>query len=112
MEARDPEANAVILSGDLNGDDVFGDFATNRSDNVMNVMTIGAGVTRKTLIEGFTIKGGNAYGAALPQLSVGEPQPTNPAGTIAVLQPAMFGTKAYAVIGVVRNYFFYSWLCS
>ncbi|MCA9345210.1 hypothetical protein KC871_01140 [Candidatus Saccharibacteria bacterium] len=40
------------------------------------------------------------YGAALPQLSVGEPQPTNPAGTIAVLQPAMFGTKAYAVIGV------------
>ncbi|MCB0548588.1 MAG: right-handed parallel beta-helix repeat-containing protein [Phaeodactylibacter sp.] len=66
-EARNPDANVVVLSGDLNGDDIPGDFETNRSDNVMNVVTIAAGVTQDALLEGFVIRGGHAYGPASPQ---------------------------------------------
>ncbi|MCB0596571.1 MAG: T9SS type A sorting domain-containing protein [Lewinellaceae bacterium] len=66
-ECRDPWANAVILSGDLNGDDVAGDFSLNRSDNVRNVVRVGENVTGAALIEGFVIRGGHAAGPGSPQ---------------------------------------------
>ncbi|MCB9273409.1 MAG: T9SS type A sorting domain-containing protein [Lewinellaceae bacterium] len=64
--ARDPMANLTILSGDLNGDDVSDDFATNRGDNVMHVITITNAVGNETLIDGFTVSSGHAGGDAAP----------------------------------------------
>ncbi len=60
---RDPVANPTILSGDLNGDDMPDDFATNRADNAMTVVRVTAAVTDATLIDGFTISNGQADGA-------------------------------------------------
>ncbi|MEM1216744.1 MAG: hypothetical protein AAGJ82_13705, partial [Bacteroidota bacterium] len=37
LEDRDVNANTTILSGDLNGDDVQGNFTTNRTDNARHV---------------------------------------------------------------------------
>lgn len=65
-EARDPEANPTILSGDLNGDDVADDFAENRGDNVLHVITITNAVGNETLIDGFTVSGGHAGGESSP----------------------------------------------
>lgn len=65
-DARDPEANPTILSGDLNGDDVPDDFAVNRGDNVLHVMTITNAVGNETLIDGFTVSGGHAGGESAP----------------------------------------------
>jgi len=62
---RDPVANPTILSGDLNGNDVDDDFsAATRSDNVQHVLTINAGATIGTEVDGFTIQGGHADGGA------------------------------------------------
>ncbi|MBK6933292.1 MAG: T9SS type A sorting domain-containing protein [Saprospirales bacterium] len=60
---RDPLANATIISGDLNGNDVPDDFTTNRSDNVNVVVKILASITNATAIDGFTLSGGHADGA-------------------------------------------------
>ena len=65
-DARDPEANPTILSGDLNGDDVADDFAVNRGDNVLHVITITNAVDNETLIDGFTVSGGHAGGVSAP----------------------------------------------
>jgi len=61
-EQRNPANNKTILSGDLNGDDIDTSFLLSRSDNVMNVMQITADITNATIIDGFTIKGGQADG--------------------------------------------------
>jgi poly(3-hydroxybutyrate) depolymerase len=58
-----PSLNATILSGDLNGDDT-GNLNTNRSDNAYHVV-IGANIPAdKTILDGFTITGGNANGSS------------------------------------------------
>lgn len=64
---RDPAANVTILSGDLNGDD--GANFANNGDNSYHVVTMGGGgtpVTAATVLDGFTIRGGNADGSAFP----------------------------------------------
>ncbi|RPJ26487.1 MAG: glycosyl hydrolase family protein, partial [Chloroflexi bacterium] len=58
-EQRDPAANVTILSGDLNGDDV--DFINN-GENSYHVV-IGSGTDGSAVLDGFTIRGGNANGA-------------------------------------------------
>ena len=67
---RDIENNPTILSGDLNGDDVEDDFLTNRGDNVMTVMLIDPTVTTATVVDGFTIQGGQADGDTSQVLEV------------------------------------------
>lgn len=56
---RDPQANPTFLSGDLNADDLDGDFEINRADNVSHVVYIGQfeGIAS---IDGFNIHGGQA----------------------------------------------------
>jgi hypothetical protein len=62
LDQRDPSANATILSGDLDGDDVDGDLDSNKVDNVINVVYIEAAISNATRIDGFTIRGGYADG--------------------------------------------------
>lgn len=57
-DARDPDANETILSGDLDGDDI-GDVPDN--DNSYHVV-YGMGADTSTILDGFTITGGNANG--------------------------------------------------
>ncbi len=59
---RDPETYPTVLSGDLNGDDVDGDFDNFKSDNVNTVVTIGASVTNATILDGLSIRYGHADG--------------------------------------------------
>lgn len=59
---RDPEAHPVILSGDLNGDDISGDLDSNRTDNALTVLLVEESVTPAALIDGFTIRNGSANG--------------------------------------------------
>ena len=63
--ARDPAANLTVLSGDLNGDD-GPNFANNadNSDHIVTMSGINTAITSATVLDGFTITGGNANGAA------------------------------------------------
>ena len=54
----DPAVYVTILSGDLNGNDVTGDFTANRNDNAKQVIRISYGVT--AWIEGFSIQNAHA----------------------------------------------------
>lgn len=56
---RNPAANVTILSGDLNGDD--GPGFSNRDDNSYHVV-FGQHVFSSCVLDGFTIRGGNANG--------------------------------------------------
>lgn len=62
LSERDITANPTILSGDLDGNDVTGDFNTNRNDNVQTVLTITGDTLSLSIIDGFTISGGHANG--------------------------------------------------
>ena len=53
---RDPAANLTVLSGDLNGDD---DGFTNNAENSYHVVKA-SNVNNNTVLDGFTIRGGNA----------------------------------------------------
>ncbi len=65
---RDVAANPTILSGDLHQDDLPG--FQNRADNCYHVVTTsGAGPT--TVLDGFTIRGGNADGSGSDGLGGG-----------------------------------------
>jgi photosystem II stability/assembly factor-like uncharacterized protein len=59
-ERGDPADYPTILSGDVNGDDVGGDFTLNRGDNVLHVITMTAAVGNETQLDGFAIIGGHA----------------------------------------------------
>jgi len=58
-------ANETILSGDLNGDDIVNNQSTNKSENVYHVFyhPNGTALNNTAVLNGFTIKGGNANGA-------------------------------------------------
>jgi len=58
---RDPEKRQTILSGDLEGDDDGTIEAMD--DNSYHVVTAPSGVSTATLLDGFTIQGGNADGS-------------------------------------------------
>jgi len=78
---RDPDANVVVLSGDVDGDDSWNDTTKeweNRTDNVYNVFRTAWGqtYTLTTVIDGITIEGGHADLTADP----GEPQNTQGGG--------------------------------
>jgi len=65
LSMRDITANPTILSGDLNGDDNAE--SGNKTDNSYHVFYHPAtlGLTLKTMLDGFTIKGGNADGEGI-----------------------------------------------
>lgn len=56
---RNIAANATILSGDALGDDIPGNFNTNRTDNAIHILhTSNGSPTARAIIDGFTFKGG------------------------------------------------------
>lgn len=59
---RNPVIHETILSGDVNGDDVINDFATNRSDNLVNVVFGNNTISTACVLDGFVISGGQADG--------------------------------------------------
>lgn len=56
-EQREPEANVVILSGDLSAND--GQDFTNYADNSYHIVT-GSGTDSSAILDGFVLTGGNA----------------------------------------------------
>ncbi|MBK9335449.1 MAG: hypothetical protein IPM98_02205 [Lewinellaceae bacterium] len=72
LSARNPAANVTILNGDLAGDDVVGNFTTNRTDNAVHVVEIldPGNTGARAVVDGFTISGGQTLlGASNPDLS-------------------------------------------
>ncbi|MFT5748730.1 MAG: hypothetical protein ACI920_004127, partial [Saprospiraceae bacterium] len=59
LDERDPEENETILSADLLGDDIEGDFGINRADNSNHVMAVTEGITSDVVIDGLIFTGGN-----------------------------------------------------
>ncbi|MDD5094810.1 MAG: right-handed parallel beta-helix repeat-containing protein [Dehalococcoidia bacterium] len=59
---RNVTAHVTILSGDLNGNDIPGDFINNRSDNCYHVFNHlnGLSLDSSAMLDGFTIADGNA----------------------------------------------------
>lgn len=94
---RDPEANPTILSGDLNGDDVSADLATNRTDNVNNVMFLTDDIGPATVIDGFIVSNGHADG---PITQAGQPYNREGGGMWAAGSPTITNcrfTQNYAL---------------
>ncbi len=62
LSQRNIGANLTILTGDVLGNDIDNDFSANRADNRLHVIRVTAGTpaTAFAVIDGFTIKGGNA----------------------------------------------------
>jgi len=58
LAQRDFENNLTILSGDLNNDDVDGDFETNRSDNALHVVYVDSLISSTVTVDGFNIVSG------------------------------------------------------
>ncbi len=58
---RDPAANPTILDGDVNGDDVSGDFDNHKSDNVFHVVYVDSLIAEPVVLDGFTIRNGRTY---------------------------------------------------
>ncbi len=59
LSQRDPDAHPTILSGDILGDDLSGEFAINKEDNTQHVVYIDSLISSGVILDGFTIKGGN-----------------------------------------------------
>jgi hypothetical protein len=60
LSQRNIALNETILSGDIQGDDIDGDFSTNRTDNAVHVVrTQNGNAANRAIIDGVTIKGGN-----------------------------------------------------
>ncbi len=59
LSQRDVSGNETILSGDLNGDDLVGNFAMNKSDNSEHVIYVDSLIATGVTIDGFTIQGGH-----------------------------------------------------
>jgi len=59
FKSRDPYTNVTILSGDLNGDDSG---FTNNSENAFHVVYAAISPAETSILDGFTIMGGNSNG--------------------------------------------------
>lgn len=60
LNQRNPLTNVCILSGDLLGNDVLGNFTLNRADNAQHVMTIFANTSSASaVVDGFIIRNGH-----------------------------------------------------
>jgi parallel beta-helix repeat protein len=59
-EDRDIEANPTILSGDINGDDMMGNFDANRDDNSTQILYVDSLLVGPIVIDGFTVSGAQA----------------------------------------------------
>ncbi len=69
LSARNPAVNVTILNGDMAGNDIVGNFGTNRADNSNHVVEIvpSAEPTDRAILDGFTVSGGNTQvGTAAP----------------------------------------------
>jgi photosystem II stability/assembly factor-like uncharacterized protein len=64
-ERGDPAEHPSVLSGDLEGNDVPGNFVMNRDDNSSHVVSI-AESANGTMLDGFTLSGGNGKPATPP----------------------------------------------
>ncbi|MBL7827620.1 MAG: DUF1565 domain-containing protein, partial [Saprospiraceae bacterium] len=71
LNQRNIAANPTILSGDINGDDIPGNFTDNRSDNSQHVVTcIELSSNPGVVVDGFTIRNGHTLlGTGNPDLS-------------------------------------------
>lgn len=58
LEDRNIASNPTILSGDINGDDIAGNFETNREDNSFHVMNVDSDGSSPVTIDGLTFMGG------------------------------------------------------
>lgn len=64
---RDPAANVTILSGDPLGNDVAGD-SLSRTDNVFHVLLADTFITNATIVDGFTVSGGQTIATGVAGL--------------------------------------------
>lgn len=62
LDERNVQLNETVLSGDLNGDDVPGDFVNFRSDNAKHVVFVADNVGSSARIDGFTVSHGQTDG--------------------------------------------------
>lgn len=72
LSARNPVTNVTILNGDLAGNDIIGNFTTNRTDNSLHVVEItpSANPDDRAIVDGFVISGGQTLiGASNPDLT-------------------------------------------
>ncbi|MCC7465522.1 MAG: hypothetical protein IT261_04600 [Saprospiraceae bacterium] len=68
LNQRNPTANVTTLSGDLQGNDIVGNFDQNRTDNVVHVVTVFVNASsQNAVLDGFVIRGGHTL--------VGTPNP-------------------------------------
>ncbi len=62
---RNYVTNITTLSGDISGNDISGDFGTNRTDNTQHVVYVQNGnANNRSVIDGFRITGGNTSNVA------------------------------------------------
>ncbi|MBP6826454.1 MAG: T9SS type A sorting domain-containing protein [Saprospiraceae bacterium] len=65
LSQRNYETNVTILSGDISGNDISGDFTQNRTDNALHVLYVQNGnPSDRAVIDGFRIAGGNTSNVA------------------------------------------------
>jgi len=88
LSQRDPVTNVTILSGDLNGNDLSN--FVNYDDNAYHVVTT-SGVDATAILDGFTIRGGNADGTGWEHQGGGI---INVAGSPAILNCTFVGNVA------------------
>jgi len=71
LDQRNPLVNLTVLSGDLLGNDLAGNFTLNRTDNAQHIVTIFSNIsTDPALIDGFVLRGGHTLtGNANPDLT-------------------------------------------
>ncbi len=63
LSERNPTVNVTTLSGDINGNDIQNNYTSNKSDNVIHVVTVESGLANVT-IDGFSILGGHTSNVA------------------------------------------------